>query len=107
MVLTLVGGGCISCEQYFMLSTAKGCCSPNGHCKTKSVPQKETNRQCKQIPFEHQRSLQVTAHLSVIAVIPSQPPILSAVMPSDWHTANVVVEPSPPDKQALHSTFLI
>jgi hypothetical protein len=106
LVLTLVWGGCISCEQYFMWSAAKGCCSPNGHCKTKSLPQQQTNRECKQIAFEHQKSLQVHVDLPVIAAVPSQPLILSVPVFAHWHGANSI-EPSPPDRQTLYSTFLI
>ena len=57
LLTTLVWGGCISCEQYFMFGGAKSCCSPNGHCKTKTSPSQNSDRECKQIAFDHHKSV--------------------------------------------------
>jgi hypothetical protein len=106
LVLTLVWGGCLSCEQYFMWSSTKGCCSANGHCKTKSRSTSPSGRECKQIAFEQQKSLQVQADLPVIAVLPGQP-FLPPVSVRDDRPSQDSIDPSPPDRQALHATFLI
>jgi hypothetical protein len=110
LLATLVWGGCISCDQYFMWAGAKGCCGSDGHCKTKAPTntptQKSSGRECKQIAFDHQKSVDLHIDLPVVAIggLPS-PLRLVAVLCVRRDTAPV--EPSPPDLQILHSTFLI
>jgi hypothetical protein len=107
MLATLVWGGCISCDEYFMWPGVKSCCMPNGHCKTKTPtsPQKP-NRECKQIAFDHQKTLDHTIDLPVIAVVNIDVAFPTLQTPGGWQDL-VPVEPSPPDPQALHSVFLI
>ena len=108
VLTTLLWGGCISCEQFFMVgSGAKKCCSPDGHCKRPSEPTKsDLSKECKQLDVVHSNSLE---------------PVFAP--PPTWQCALVItqpmaeqigfawvfdsVEPSPPDLQSLHSTFLI
>jgi hypothetical protein len=106
MLVTLVWGGCLSCDEYFMWPGAKSCCSPNGHCKKKApTPPGKASRECKQIAFDHQKTLDHQIELPMIAVRIDLP--LGAIEGLEhWHAVNPV-EPSPPDRQALHSTFLI
>ena len=106
LLTTLVWGGCISCEEFFMLPGAKSCCSPKGHCKTKPPTPQKSNRDCKQIAYDRHKSVDVHIEQPIIAVLtidfPTQP-----VEPLErWHCA-VPIEPSPPDLQILNSTFLI
>ena len=107
LVTTLTGGGCISCEQYFMWPAAKTCCARDGHCKTKTTPVKQdSGRECKLIAIDHQKLLVhsvepvVTAAVWIIHPVP-----VVERLPGSQGTKTI--EPSPPDLQILHSTFLI
>jgi hypothetical protein len=106
LLITLVWGGCISCERYFMFGGAKSCCSPNGHCKTKPSPSQNTDRQCKQIAFNHHKSLDLHIDLPIFAVVKVELP-MPTVEALEYCRGAHMVEPSPPDLQILHSTFLI
>jgi hypothetical protein len=106
LLTTLVWGGCISCEQYFMWPWAKSCCAPDGHCKTKTPTQKNSGRECNQIAFDHQKSVDLHIDLPVVAIVAFDLP-LSTVEPVAAWRGTTAVEPSPPDLQVLHSTFLI
>jgi len=106
LLTTLVWGGCISCEQYFMWPGAKACCSPNGHCKTKTPTPPNLKRECKQIAFDHQKSVDFHIDLPLIAAVSVDLPIPTVEPFGDWRAANPL-EPSPPDLQILNSTFLI
>ena len=106
LLTTLVWGGCISCEQYFMWPGAKTCCAPNGHCKKKTPAQKNSGRECKQLAFDHQKSVDLPIDLPVVAVRAPDLPLLTVEPIARW-SRTTVVEPSPPDLQVLHSLFLI
>jgi hypothetical protein len=107
LLTTLMWGGCVSCEQFFMWPGAKGCCSHDGRCKTKKTPGGERDgAACKQIAFDHHNGFdhQVSLPVSDYRLEP-----LTASVPdrlARWSTA-VSAGPSPPDLQLLHSTFLI
>jgi hypothetical protein len=103
---TFVWGGCISCEQYFMWPGAKSCCAPDGHCKTKAPAQQTSSRECKQIAFGHQKSVDLHIDLPVVASGTFDVPTRRVEPLATWHGTRPV-EPSPPDLQVLHSTFLI
>ena len=107
LLTTLVWGGCISCEQYFMFGGAKNCCSPDGHCKTKKPPTKQDpGRECNQIAFDQHKSIDHHIDLPVVvAVEMAVPP--HAVERVEFSHGFSLVETSPPDLQVLHSTFLI
>lgn len=107
LVTTLFWGGCISCEEYFMWPGAKTCCSPDGHCKTKKAPaQQNAGRECKQIAFDHQKSIDHHIDLPVIGGVAVDVSIPAVEAFAHW-PGTVPIEPSPPDRQVLHSTFLI
>ena len=106
LLTTLIWGGCVSCEQYFMWPGAKSCCSPDGHCKKKTPPRQNSQRQCKQIAFDHQKSVDFHIELPIIATIKIDLPVRTAETLERWQGANLI-EPSPPDLQILNSTFLI
>ena len=106
LLTTLLWGGCISCEQFFMFPGAKSCCQANGRCDTKRPQQSQAGRDCKQIAFEHQRSADVDLYLPEVAVLPSDvPPLVAERLTRPSGLSRIY--PSPPDLQALHSTFLI
>jgi hypothetical protein len=107
MLATLVWGGCISCDEYFMWPGAKTCCSPNGRCKTKAPasPQKPA-RDCKQIAFDHQRSVDTHIESPAVAMVGIDLALRVIEGSEPWH-GPTPVEPSPPDLQVLHSSFLI
>ena len=106
LLTSFVWGGCISCEQYFMFAGAKSCCAPEGHCKTKTPTQKNSGRECKQIAFDHQKSVDLHIELPVVAVVPAALPLPLVETIAAWRGTSPV-EPSPPDLQVLHSTFKI
>jgi hypothetical protein len=102
LLLTVVAGGCVSCEQYFMLAGANSCCAPDGHCRTNNA----VSRECKQIAFDSQKPADLYVDLPVAAAtlldLPFRP-----TLHWDMRGQSDPVEPSPPDLQVLHSTFLI
>ena len=106
LLVTLVWGGCISCDQYFMFGGAKSCCSPNGHCKNPKTPSHHSDRECKQIAFDHQRSIDLHIDLPAIAVVKIELPARKVDALERWHGSNLI-EPSPPDLQILNSIFLV
>jgi hypothetical protein len=85
---------------------AKGCCAPDGHCKTKTPTGKDPGRECKQIAFDHQKSVDLHIDLPVIAVVRFDLRLPTVETIVAW-LGTSSIEPSPPDLQVLHSTFLI
>jgi hypothetical protein len=63
-------------------------------------------RECRQIAFDHQKSLDLHLDLPVIALATIDLPVRAMQLLERWHSARPV-EPSPPDLQVLNSTFLI
>jgi hypothetical protein len=54
---------------------AKSCCSPDGHCKTKTPKPPTSSRECKQIAFDHQKSVDIHTELSVVSVVKDVVPV--------------------------------
>ena len=107
LLTTLAGGGCISCEQFYTFGGAKSCCSADGHCKTKNPPAKQVaGRDCNQIAFEHQRTTDHHVAPPIVAAIEIERPLGVIEALKVWRGPELV-DPSPPDLQILHSTFLI
>ena len=106
MFTTLLWGGCISCDQFFMVgSTATNCCDPDGHCKDESSPTRsDLSKECKQIAIEHSNFLDHTIVPPMARGLHTAILLVEHVTPV-W--ASHFVEPSPPDRQALYSTFLV
>ena len=108
MFSTLLWGGCISCEQFFMVgSSTKKCCAEDGHCKRRSEPAKsDLSKECKQLAVEHSNFLDHS-----FAPPPSGQTAFAIAEPMAEQPGFMwvfdSVEPSPPDLQTLHSTFLI
>ncbi|HEX4772929.1 MAG TPA: hypothetical protein VH351_18995 [Bryobacteraceae bacterium] len=107
LVTTLIGGGCLSCEQFFMFGGSHGCCNPDGHCKSKVPGKSSSDRDCKQIAFDHQKASDTHFDLPVVTTARIVIPIPSNMegLPR-WRDA-LPTDPSPPDLQVLHSIFLI
>jgi len=107
LAIALLWGGCLSCEQFFMWPSAKGCCAPGGQCKTKSAPAKQAgNRDCRQIAVDHQNFADTAVELPVAAVFSAVLAVPAFAHPACWR-ADYPADPSPPDLQILHSSFLI
>jgi hypothetical protein len=106
LLVTLVWGGCISCEQYFMFGGAKSCCSPNGQCKRKAPTQQNSSRGCQQIAFDHHKSVDFHIDLPALAAAKIELPLHTIEAPEHWRV-DELIEPSPPDLQILHSSFRI
>jgi hypothetical protein len=106
LLTTLLWGGCISCEQYFMWAGTKSCCGSDGHCKRKTPAEKKSGAECRQIAFDHQKTPDLHIDLPVIAVARFEIPLPTVKTIAPRRDLSPV-EPSPPDLQILHSTFLI
>lgn len=107
LLTTLVWGGCISCEQYFMFDGAKSCCTADGHCKTKQPPTKQsTGRACTQIAFDSHKSIDHHVELPLVEAVGTTLALSEIETAQRWHGVRLI-EPSPPDLHVLHSTFLI
>jgi hypothetical protein len=106
LVGTLLGGGCISCEQYFMLGKPHGCCDRDGRCKTKTPTRNTPGRACNQIAFDHQKTVDLHIDLPAADFVRINPPapLVVALALGDQSTR---IDPSPPNLQILHSVFLI
>src|SRR5579884_3964516 len=104
-VITLLWGGCISCEQYFTFGKSHGCCNPDGRCKTKIPVKNGSGRECKQIAFDHEKGFVLYLDLPVVSVerIALPVPKVEHLLRRDAFP----FDPSPPDLQVLHSSFLI
>ena len=105
--MTLLWGGCVSCEQYFMFGKSHGCCNPDGHCKTKGPGKSNPGRNCTQIAFEHQKGIDLHFDLPVAAATQALALPVRAIELLPRCDDPRVIAPSPPDLQLLHSTFLI
>jgi hypothetical protein len=107
LAATLLWGGCVSCEQFFMIgSSAKSCCAPDGHCRTRTTPSRsDLSKECKQLAFEHSKFLDhgfvPVASQSTLVTMPAIADSRAQSLPF------APIEPSPPDLQTLYSTFLI
>ena len=108
MLITMLWGGCVSCEQFLMVgSDATKCCAPDGHCKRRSEPTKsDISKECKQLAVEHSNFLEHS-----FAPPPTGPFALAMAESMEEQSGFAwvfdFVKPSPPDFQAPHSTFLI
>jgi hypothetical protein len=113
VVATFMWGGCVSCEQYFMFPGKRqpSCCNKSGQCerRNKSAPSKPEKQDCNRLPLGRGGN----AHAMPLPAI--QPtPISAFTHPQRLDHAlsrvsdfEVLLDPSPPDPQALNSTFLI
>jgi hypothetical protein len=105
MVITLLWGGCIACEQFFMFpGISSKCCNKSGQCERPGKSQPKT--ECNRMPL----ALQGGSHVDV-----APPPVAGAmtaaasqpVVPLRLAVSEIVPEPSPPDLQVLYATFLL
>ena len=110
VVATFLWGGCVSCEQFFMFPGKKQpCCNKSGQCerpgKTSSQPEKQD---CNRLPFDRSAN---THPVPLPAMLPAQFAVAIVPLPSaaSLRVASFeeLLDPSPPDRQALHATFLI
>jgi len=106
LVTTLLGGGCVACEQYFMFGQSHGCCNPDGHCKSKVPTKRGLGRECNQIAFDHQKVIELHFDLPVATESIAALPASNVELLQCWSDA-LPFDPSPPDLQVLHSVFLI
>jgi hypothetical protein len=108
LTATLLWGGCVSCEHFFMSAPqAKDCCSPDGHCKTKQAPAKHTQaRDCNQIVLEQHQN----PDLQIVLPVDPSPFLVQPVRVVNCFEPGRIldsIDSSPPDFQILHSTFLV
>jgi hypothetical protein len=85
---------------------AKNCCSPDGHCKTKTKKSQSSNREYNKIAFDHHKTVDLPTEFPIVAVVKIVSPVHAVDVLDRRHGANLI-GPSPPDLQVLHSVFLI
>lgn len=116
MVVTYLWGGCISCDQFFMLPQSKADCCHKGACEkpTKDDPAKSTSKSCEKMPLDHQRSANPhgSAANSLIHLPSAEPPPFGGPLFLAWRLNAPpeefqLVIGSPPDLRVLNSSFLI
>src|SRR4051812_40647066 len=105
MVITLLWGGCVACEQFFMFpGISSKCCNKSGQCERPGKSQPKT--ECNRMPL----ALEGGSHVDVapppatnaMAVAAPQPVVRRRLT-----VAEIVPEHSPPDLQILNATFLL
>ena len=105
-------GGCLSCDQYFMIPAADGhnCCDPAGGCKPESrMPpeHKHEGRDCVQQAFalDHQNPAYAVGLFS--SMLP--PAVLPLAFGTERHfdSGALLLSSKPPDRLSLYSTLLI
>ena len=109
MMATLLWGGCISCEQFFMFPGADThCCNESGQCErpANGAP-KAPKKECNRMPL----AIGGGAHLD-IELAPAPTVMMAVAVPPSMacmreDLPEIPPEPSPPDLQVLNSTFLI
>ena len=107
---TLMWGGCVSCDQYFMFpGKRQPCCNKAGQCERPGKNQsKPENRDCNRLPFDRVDNAHVVPLPAVLPAstvhIVQEAPARALLRLAAFH---VLVDPSPPDLQAINVTFLI
>ena len=108
---TFMWGGCVSCEQYFMFPGKKqqSCCNDSGKCERPGkAPVKPAKEDCNRLPLgpgavAHALPAPAALPAALATVVrPMSSPALVRVFAFE-----VLIDPSPPDFQALNATFLI
>ena len=107
LLTTLLWGGCISCEEFFMFpGTKSDCCNKSGQCERPGKSQPKTD--CNRMPLALQSGAHVDAAPALISVAAAS--VIAPPEPIIWFravTAEMVREHSPPDLQVLNALFLI
>ncbi len=118
VLATYLWGGCVSCEQFFMVPGATDDCCKHGKCKQTSHQSdrersrsSQSDRACNTMPFAHQQDIEsalasVAADLTVSTVPAAE---LYALQGSPW-LPQLDFDPladSPPDLVVLTGSFLI
>jgi len=112
MVATFMWGGCVSCEQYFMFpgkTQAQSCCNKSGQCQRPSKSPSKTEKQdCNRLPLSRGENAHVLPAPELVALAighaPVQPLSHELLRVSGFE---LLLDPSPPDLQAINATFLI
>jgi hypothetical protein len=118
LVVSYLWGGCVSCEQFFMLPGSKGHCCETRRCKnpanksTDRSESKATQRDCQTMPLERSsaaHSSDFAAPLSTLAVLAGP---AADVIDLSYSQARAVIEfdftaGSPPDIPLTNSALLI
>jgi hypothetical protein len=110
LLATFMWGGCVSCEQYFMFpGKQRACCNKSGRCQRPGKPSRKPETvNCTRLPFQRGETVRA---VPIAAILPAFPGVQIAQplpFPASLRLAfELLIDPSPPDFQALHATFLI
>ncbi|HCC57585.1 MAG TPA: hypothetical protein DEQ47_10025 [Solibacterales bacterium] len=103
LLASYLWGGCVSCEQYFMLPSARHCCEA-GKCKTPSAPRQQKN--CERLALNHVP--EAHSHSEIAAAFAATPARVTLVLlPVRWIDVTQVPSPSPRDLLILNASLLI
>jgi hypothetical protein len=106
---TFMWGGCVSCEQYFMFpGKHQPCCNKSGQCERpgKNSPKPE-KQDCNRLPMLRGAAAHVVPLPAVLPTAIAPPALQSPASLDSLLGFGDLLDPSPPDTQALDSTFRI
>ena len=118
MLLTsyLWGGGCVSCEQFFMMPGTDGDCCHHGKCERRQggkPSSEQTGKDCDRMALNQARSadtdLQIAAAFASQTAFVIEPVIVPEVLRASTHRFSYFdpVADSPPDLSILHNSLLL
>jgi len=114
MTLTLLWGGCISCDQFFMLSKAKTDCCKKDVCERPSkAPAKTEPEGCEKMPLDQPSRMHSESDATANSIF--VPVVGIATLSHSMAPATLIHHPpafqpvlgSPPDLRILNSSFVI
>jgi len=120
LLASYLWGGCVSCEQFFMLPGSAGDCCHEGKCKRPAerppsgqTDPAQTGKDCERMPLEHVRA--ADSHRQIFVALVNLPPhaaespIALNLANAPWHAVQHFdpIASSPPDLSILHASLLI
>ena len=113
LTATLLGGGCLSCAQYFMspVSQAGHCCKPSGECPKTQNPS-SSSKDCTIQPYSLAQTVVTPNHAAILAAsVVAMPGYGLVFAPRQAHAVLDLFAAdgcgSPPDLNLLHSILRI
>ena len=111
VVATFLWGGCVSCEQFFMFpGKQQQCCNKTGQCERpgQSSPKPE-KQDCNRLPLDRGGNVHVVPPPALLPATIATTDIVHLPASALFRVTAfaVLLDPSPPDRQALNATFLI
>jgi hypothetical protein len=107
LLASYLWGGCVSCEQFFMLPGAENHCCKTGKCdrpgQSKTAPARQD---CQRMPLDQVPGAHPHFETAIVAAGPILPaPVENA--PADHSGLSISPAVSPPDLPILNSSLLV